>query len=56
MQVKITQSITLTFVEDTPYAFLLRKQPTVQPRDLFEVCTRADEKQPENQDAIERVY
>lgn len=45
-----------SFIEDAPYALLLREQPRVEPRDLFEVRTCADEQQPEHHDAIEGVH
>lgn len=43
----------VTFVEDAPHSFLLRQQPAVEARYLFEVCTGADEQQPKHQDPIE---
>lgn len=47
--------IILTFVEHTPHSFFLWQQPVVEARHLFEVCTSADKKQPEDKDAIEWI-
>ena len=44
-----------TFVKYPPHPFLLREQPAVDPWNLFEVRTGADEDETKNQNAIERV-
>lgn len=45
-----------SFVEDAPHSFLLRQQPGVDTRHLFEVSARADEQQPKHHNPIKRVH
>lgn len=44
------------FIEDAPHTFLLREQPRVEPRDLFEIRACADEQQPEHHNTVKGVH